>query len=206
MPWKVHHPIKHVGHHPKGDGQCTALPMALNPSVPKVVAHWKQGAQVKGNVGLDPGTVIAIFNKNLDYQGSRYAATKDPVTKKSYGVAHAALYVAQTSEGIEVVHQNQTPGQITRSFIFFGGGGPKGQADSQGYFDVGKSQSGATLRWRDGRGDPSYHWGVSGSNKLDLKEDDADNYCIVELKPDRSGTSNPEDFSVHVSGPTAPNL
>jgi len=42
------------------------------------------------------------------------------------------------------------------------------------YFDVGKSQSGMTLRWRDGRGDPSYHWGASGSNKLDLKEDDGD--------------------------------
>jgi hypothetical protein len=68
--------------------------------------------------------VIALFSTNLDYQDSQFATTKDPVTKKSFGVAHTALYVAQTNEGIEVVHQNQTPHQITRSFIFFGGGGP----------------------------------------------------------------------------------
>jgi hypothetical protein len=204
MSWVVHHPLHYVGHGAKGSGECAALPIALNSSIPKHVAHWKRGALVKNNFGLTPGTVIAVFNSNSDYQGSQFAATKDPVTKQSFGVAHTALYVTQTSEGIEVVHQNQTPHLITRSFVFFGGGGPKKPANKQGYYDVGKSKSGTTLQWREKTSDPKYHWGVSGT--LHRLEDDANNYHVVELKPKHSATPNPEDFAVHVSGPTAPNL
>ena len=204
MAWIVHHPLQYVAQHSKGSDECAALPMALNPSLPKHVAHWRRGAPGRGNCALAPGTVIAIFNTNLDYQGSLFARTKDPVTNQAFGVAHTALYVAQTSEGIEVVQQNQAPHLITRSFIFFGGGGPRKPADSQGYYDVGRSLSGTTLQWRDGQGDPLYHWGVSRT--LHRREDDANNYYVVELKPNRSGVSNPQDFAVHVSGPTAPNL
>ena len=96
-------------------------------------------------------------------------------------------------------------GQITRSFIFFGGGGPEDHKlarDPQGYYNLGKSGSGTTLRWRDGGGDPSYHWGVS--SLLHKREDNADNYYVVEQKiaQHRSGPE-PEEFRVDVSAPTA---
>ena len=108
MSWMVHDPVQHIGRTPKGSGECVALPVALCPSIPKSVAHWTRGTQVRGSSGLAPGTVIAIFNTNLDYQGSRFATVRDPNTKKSFGVAHTALYVGQTNLGIQVVHQNQT--------------------------------------------------------------------------------------------------
>ncbi|HEY2235557.1 MAG TPA: BPSL0067 family protein [Candidatus Angelobacter sp.] len=181
MSWVIHDPLRYTRtlHKPLGSGECAALPIALNRSIPHEVAHWQRGAQVVGNVALAPGTVIAIFNKNLDYQGSHFA------TVRSFGIAHVALYIAQTANGIEVVHQNQTKGQITRSFIFFGGGRPGDhqiKCDDHGYYSLGTTKSGTILRWRDMRpGDPSYHWGVSRS--LRLMEDDANNYYVVELKP-----------------------
>ena len=204
MAWVVRDPVQYVGHAPKGSGQCAALPMVLNPSIPKHVAHWKRGARVRGNLTLPPGTVIALFNTNLDYPGSRFWRTDDPVTHKPFGIAHTALYMGQTSDGIEVVHQNQTPNKITRSFIFFGGGGPRKQADKNGCYDVGVSKSGATLLWREKPNDPRYHWGVSKT--LHHAEDDGNNYYVVELKPMQVPKPDPEGFSVHVSGAVAPNL
>jgi hypothetical protein len=166
MAWVIHNPRQYIGKHSRGSGQCAALAQDLGkhlvPPIP-LVAHWQRGTRVKGNI-LPPGTVIAIFNSNGDYQGSKFAHHLN-------GTAHTALYVGQTNVGIEVVHQYLNSRTIKGSLIRFGGQRVTGHKS-----------------------------GVSGSGgKL---EDDADNYYVVEQKV----RPNPEDFKVHISGPTAPNL
>ena len=53
---------------------------------------WKKGAKVKGNNNIQPGTAIATFDKNGRYYG------------------HAAIYINQTTIGINVYDQwNRRP-------------------------------------------------------------------------------------------------
>jgi hypothetical protein len=80
------------------------------------VFSWRLGAQVKGNLALAPGTVIAIFDSNGRYIGtSRHS--------HSHGVAHTALYVRQSAIGIEVVHQFKSAScpNIKGALVRFGG-------------------------------------------------------------------------------------
>jgi hypothetical protein len=60
------------------------------PSLP-ATASWKKGVQVKGGKNLLAGTVIATFNAANKYEG------------------HAAIYVSQTNDGINVYDQYRTP-------------------------------------------------------------------------------------------------
>ena len=75
-----------------GTGQCVALVQAADPAV-GLTRTWTQGGQVQGNSNLQPGTVIATFDS-----AGRYANAVD-------GSSHAAIYLGQNSEGIQVLDQ-----------------------------------------------------------------------------------------------------
>lgn len=71
-------------------GQCVSYVKKVCPTLPATVS-WRKGAAVKDNTTIQPGTVIATFNNVGHYQG------------------HAAIYVGQTSAGINVYDQYVTP-------------------------------------------------------------------------------------------------
>ena len=83
-----------------GSGQCVALVQATDPSVGLTVT-WAQGAAVQGNTSLQPVTAIATFNSN-----GQYANATD-------GSSHAAIYLGQNAQGIQVEDQwSGQPAQI----------------------------------------------------------------------------------------------
>ena len=75
-----------------GSGQCVALAKAVQPSVGHT-SNWRGGEKVQGNTDLQPGTVIATFNK-----ANRYANALD-------GSSHAAVYLGQDTRGMQVLDQ-----------------------------------------------------------------------------------------------------
>lgn len=75
-----------------GNGQCVALVQAADPSVGQT-RTWTQGAAVQGNTNLQPGTVIATFDGS-----GQYANATD-------GSSHAAIYLGQNEQGIQVEDQ-----------------------------------------------------------------------------------------------------
>lgn len=75
-----------------GTGQCVALVQAADSSV-GLTATWSQGSQVQGNTSLVPGTAIATFNG-----AGKYANATD-------GSSHAAIYLGQNAEGMQVQDQ-----------------------------------------------------------------------------------------------------
>jgi hypothetical protein len=71
-----HNPLTLVGKPTVGDGaykgECAAIAQFLVPGLGNAhVAHWKRGAKVEGNSRLPPGTVIAIFDSNGRYIGTK---------------------------------------------------------------------------------------------------------------------------------------
>lgn len=74
-----------------------ALLQAADPSV-GLTATWTKGAAVQGNTSLQPGTAIATFGSNGTY------------TNSLDGSSHAAIYLGQNAEGIQV--QDQWVGQV----------------------------------------------------------------------------------------------
>ena len=75
-----------------GTGQCVALIYAVSPGIGST-ACWGCGEPVQGNTSLRPGTVIATFDKT-----GRYANARD-------GSSHAAIYLGQDENGIQVLDQ-----------------------------------------------------------------------------------------------------
>lgn len=169
---------------PLGNGECAGIVQDPHNGVPGLiprlipgstperyyprVADWVRGARVKGNA-LPRGTVIAIFDSNGCYVG------QSKHKYKGLGIAHTALYVGQSEQGIEVVHQfGGTPPK--GSLIRFGGGWIKGH------------RSGVSA--------------VNTSEKGIQPEDDADNYHVVELRPRPRQETIPDasDFTVNISG------
>lgn len=75
-----------------GTGQCVALVQAADSSV-GLTATWTQGSAVQGNTLLQPGTVIATFGSNGTY------------TNSTDGSSHAAIYLGQNAQGIQVEDQ-----------------------------------------------------------------------------------------------------
>ena len=75
-----------------GTGQCVALVQATDSSV-GLTATWAQGAAVQGNTSLQPGTAIATFGANGTY------------TNSMDGSSHAAIYLGQNAQGIQVEDQ-----------------------------------------------------------------------------------------------------
>src|ERR1035437_9770718 len=94
-------PLSKIGKPWVKDGACPAIARNEVPTLKEhPVSEWKPGARVKGNSALPVGTVIAIFDHNGVYLGQEGL-------DYSGGKAHTALYIRQSSEGIEVVHQHQ---------------------------------------------------------------------------------------------------
>jgi len=75
-----------------GSGQCVALVHAVAPSIGSTHT-WVRGAPVKGNAGIQPGTPIATFGSS-----GRYENATD-------GRSHAAIYLGQNAQGIQVMDQ-----------------------------------------------------------------------------------------------------
>ena len=75
-----------------GTGQCVALVQVADSSV-GLTATWTQGSAVQGNTSLQPGTVIATFGANGTY------------TNSTDGSSHAAIYLGQNAQGIQVEDQ-----------------------------------------------------------------------------------------------------
>ena len=75
-----------------GTGQCVALVQAADSSV-GLTATWTQGSAVQGNTSLQPGTAIATFGPNGTY------------TNSTDGSSHAAIYLGQNAQGIQVEDQ-----------------------------------------------------------------------------------------------------
>ena len=84
-----------------GDGQCVAFVHAAvaTPSTPA----WHRGEPVKGNTAIPPGTVIATFDAD-----GRYG-------NHTNGTSHAAIYLGQTADGIQVLDQWHGPTASTSS-------------------------------------------------------------------------------------------
>ena len=75
-----------------GSGQCVALAQAVQPGIGPT-RSGACGEKVQGNTSLQPGTVIATFNK-----ANRYANALD-------GSSHAAVYLGQNAKGVQVLDQ-----------------------------------------------------------------------------------------------------
>lgn len=75
-----------------GSGECVALVQVADSAV-GLTRTWAQGSQVQGNTELRPGTSIATFDAN-----GRYANLRD-------GSSHAAIYLGQNAQGIQVMDQ-----------------------------------------------------------------------------------------------------
>jgi hypothetical protein len=73
-----------------GSGECVALVQAT--SGVGLTSTWVPGEQVQGATGLAPGTVIATFGDNGTYTNT-------------YGQSHAAIYLGQNDQGIQVMDQ-----------------------------------------------------------------------------------------------------
>jgi hypothetical protein len=104
----------------KYKGECAAIAQFLVPGLGDAqVSQWRRGVQVKNQLTLRPGTVIAIFDSNGRYIGT----TKH---QHSHGTAHAGLYVRQSAVGIEIVHQFKLYPSIKGTLVRFGGHGVPG--------------------------------------------------------------------------------
>jgi hypothetical protein len=77
-----------------GTGQC--VPLVQKATGAPLTNSWTKGAKVKGNPRIDKGTAIATFDANGKYGN------------KMDGSSHAAIYVSQTSAGIDVYDQWKT--------------------------------------------------------------------------------------------------
>ncbi|WP_081822236.1 BPSL0067 family protein [Acidocella facilis] len=89
MPYIAQNPNAFLGQS-VGDGQCVALvEKAANTPHDKA---WSRGILVKGAI-VAPGTIIATF----DAKG-RYGNHTD-------GTSHAAIYLGQNADGIQVIDQ-----------------------------------------------------------------------------------------------------
>lgn len=74
-----------------GSGQCVALTQKAA-NMPRTAA-WRRDVVVKGNTSISPGTIIATFDTD-----GRYGNHTD-------GRSHAAIYLGQDANGIQVLDQ-----------------------------------------------------------------------------------------------------
>lgn len=100
-----------------GSGQCVALVQASQPAVGRT-AGWSAGAAVQGNAALPPGTPIATFSP-----AGRYANATD-------GSSHAAIYLGQTADGVQVLDQWQGSAAAVRTIPWVNPGAPAANVGS----------------------------------------------------------------------------
>lgn len=72
-----------------GSGECVALVQRWADAPHGAASSWHKGTKVMGTAGIQPGTAIATFPDGRHYEG------------------HAAIYLGETAEGIEVFDQWQ---------------------------------------------------------------------------------------------------
>ncbi len=86
----ANNPEQWAGRASVGTGEC--VPLVQQATGAPHASAWRQGAMVKGNTALAPGTAIATFDA-----AGRYA-------NHSHG-RHAAIYLSQDASGIKVIDQ-----------------------------------------------------------------------------------------------------
>ena len=74
-----------------GNGQCVGF--VQQASGAPLTAHWKRGHKAKGDAAIQKGTAIATFDANGKY------------TNSTDGTSHAAIYVGQNAQGLQVWDQ-----------------------------------------------------------------------------------------------------
>jgi hypothetical protein len=84
-------PRQWIGQPSVGDGWCVALVQRAT-GAPQT-SEWRQGASVRDNPNIKPGTAIAVFDSD-----GRYGNQTD-------GTSHAAIYLGQDDNGIYVIEQ-----------------------------------------------------------------------------------------------------
>ncbi len=88
-------------------GECVSLVKKQCPLIPGT-AHWRKSLPAKGSTSLLPGTAIATFDAAGRFESGR---------------GHAAIYVGQSSSGIEVWDQyNHPPKPVGRRTLQFNDG------------------------------------------------------------------------------------
>jgi hypothetical protein len=92
-----------------GAGHCVDFVKAAA-GVP-LTAAWQEGATVRGNPNIEPGTAIATFESDGSYT--------------SQSGNHAAIYLSQNEDGIWVYDQWRGQPVHKRLIPFEGGGGAK---------------------------------------------------------------------------------
>ena len=91
MPYVAPAPFSFIGRVSVGTGEC--VPLVQMATGAPLTVFWHRGALVQGNTGLKPGTAIATFDTN-----GRYG-------NHTNGTSHAAIYLGQDANGIEVIDQ-----------------------------------------------------------------------------------------------------
>lgn len=81
------HPVASTRGNPDYCGQCVSFVTTVCPTIPVSTGKWKRGAAVKDNENIVEGTAIATFDAKGQYHG------------------HAAIYVSQDKDGIQVYDQ-----------------------------------------------------------------------------------------------------
>lgn len=108
-------PPDQMQHGPNYCGQCVSYVTRVCPTIPVSTAAWRQGAVVKDNGKIVPGTAIATFDAKGRYYG------------------HAAIYVRQDDTGIYVYDQwvtGRAPQAISPRTIRWNGSGISNNGNS----------------------------------------------------------------------------
>lgn len=95
-------------------GQCVSYVKTVCPALPATIG-WKKGAAAKDNRQILPGTIIATFNSRGSYEG------------------HAAVYVGQVANGIEVYDQyvnGPSPKAVGPRLLRWNAGGRSNNGDN----------------------------------------------------------------------------
>jgi len=95
-----------------GSGQCVAFVETACKA--PLTANWRQGAKVKGDVSIPPGTAIATFDPNALYGNH------------TDGRSHGAIYMGQDAGGIWVWDQWLGQPAHMRTIRFQGDPSPAG--------------------------------------------------------------------------------
>lgn len=110
-PYVARNPRAYIKGSRVADGQCARL-VQVATGAPHTT-EWRQGEQVQGNAAVRPGTAIATFDDDGQYHNH------------TDGRSHAALYLGEVDEGIQVVDQWVTHNPDERTIHFRNDGAQK---------------------------------------------------------------------------------
>ena len=128
MPYVASKPESYLGTS-VGSGQCVPLVEAAT-GAPRDNT-WSRGELVKGATDIKPGTAIATFDDDGTYGNH------------SNGTSHAAIYMSQTPNGLEVIdqwvsndHGKKKVQMAHRRLIRFKGGVARKSDDGDAFYVV----------------------------------------------------------------------